>query len=136
MTFALHERLSADTIALGDLHLCRVLLMNDARFPWLILVPRRKDLVEILDLAPDERTLLMTEISAVSAALKEVTSAHKLNVAALGNMVAQLHIHIIARFTDDTAWPAPVWGSGNTKPYDRDDAQAFIADISRRLGFA
>ena len=108
--FALDPRLAADTLRLGSLKLCEVLLFNDSRFPWLILVPARAGLVEIVDLNAEDRALLMQEISIASQALKKVTNCHKLNVAALGNQVRQLHVHVIARFEADAAWPNPVWG--------------------------
>lgn len=135
MTFTLDSRLAADSIVLGDMLLSRVLLMNDARFPWLILVPRRPNLREFLDLAATERAILMEEIAKASSALKDVTQAEKLNVAALGNMVPQLHVHVIARFAGDPAWPNPVWGRGQAKPYEGDAAEKFAAEIGRRLGF-
>ena len=116
--FSLHPRLAADTHHVGDLPLCSVLLMDDARFPWLILVPRRPGLVEITDLAAGERHDLMDEIALCSAALQRVAAPDKLNVGALGNVVAQLHVHIVGRFASDAAWPDPVWGRGARVPYD------------------
>lgn len=115
--FALDPRLVADTAPVMILGLSRVLLMNDARFPWLILVPERAGAVEIFDLAPDDQARLMDEAARISAALKAVTGARKINIAALGNMVAQLHVHVIARFEGDIAWPAPVWAAGPAQPY-------------------
>jgi diadenosine tetraphosphate (Ap4A) HIT family hydrolase len=117
MAWSLHPKLAADTLVLGDLALCRVLLMNDANYPWLILVPRREGAVEIIDLAEDDRTRLMTEIADVSRALRDHTRCDKLNVAALGNAVPQLHVHVIARFRDDAAGPNPVWGRAPAKAY-------------------
>ena len=114
--FSLHPRLAADTLPIGELALCQVLLMNDARFPWIILVPRRPALREIIDLAPEDQATLLAEITAVSRVLQRLIEPQKLNVAAIGNVVAQLHIHIVARFEDDTAWPAPVWGHGAREP--------------------
>lgn len=108
--FVLHERLAADTVALDDWPLCRVLLMNDASYPWLILVPRRPDLKEIHDLGKDDRTQLCEEICRASRALQSRFAPDKINVGALGNLVQQLHVHIIARFQTDPAWPGPVWG--------------------------
>jgi diadenosine tetraphosphate (Ap4A) HIT family hydrolase len=116
-SFVLDPRLDADTIPLGRLALSRVLLMNDARFPWLILVPERADLAEVIDLPDDERMLLMREISAASEALKAVFQPDKLNIGALGNRVRQLHVHVLARFASDVAWPGPVWGVGQAQPY-------------------
>lgn len=135
MQFVLDSRLATDTIVLGDMLLSRVLLMNDARFPWLVIVPRRPSLREFLDLAATERAILMEEIAKASAALKDVTQAEKLNVAALGNMVPQLHIHVIARFAGDPAWPNPVWGRGQAVPYETDSVEKFAAEIGHKLGF-
>ena len=115
--FALDPRLAADTTPVMTLRLSRVLLMNDARFPWLILVPERAGAVEIFDLDPADRTLLMDEAARIGAALKAITGARKINIAALGNMVAQLHVHVIARFEGDVAWPSPIWGVGTAQPY-------------------
>jgi diadenosine tetraphosphate (Ap4A) HIT family hydrolase len=115
--FSLDPRLEADTYPLGRLGLCRVLLMNDARYRWLILVPERADMAEIIDLPDEERHVLMREISAASEALKGLLDPDKLNVAALGNRVRQLHVHVLARFVSDVAWPGPVWGVGEAQPY-------------------
>ncbi len=133
--FALHPRLAADTIPVGDLPLCRVLLMRDARFPWLVLVPRREDLTEFVDLDALERTVLMEEIALASHALRRETGAEKLNVGALGNIVAQLHVHVVARFAADPAWPGPVWGSGTAVPYSDDAAQTLVSRIGAALSF-
>jgi diadenosine tetraphosphate (Ap4A) HIT family hydrolase len=116
--FVLHERLAADTIMLADWPLCRVLLMNDASYPWLILVPRRSGLTEIHELAADDRSSLIEEISRASLALTSGFTPDKINVGALGNMVPQLHIHVIARFRSDPAWPGPVWGNQPPLPYE------------------
>lgn len=109
-TFVLHPQLSADTFVLGDWPLCRVLRMNDQAFPWLILVPRVPDIREIIDLAESEQQRLMGEIARASRGLKAQLNPDKLNVAALGNAVPQLHVHIIARYKTDPAWPRPIWG--------------------------
>lgn len=122
--FNLHHRLQADTHFVADLQLCRVLLMNDSRYPWVILVPRQNALREFHDLSTANRHLLMDEISQFTQALQGEFSAEKMNVGALGNMVPQLHIHIIARNSGDTAWPGPVWGVGAATPYNNDDAAA------------
>ncbi len=116
-SFVLDQRLEAHTLPVGDLALSRVLLMDDARFPWLLLVPRRAAAVELLDLSPADRQQLMIEIAAVSAALRELHAPDKLNVGALGNHVRQLHVHVLARFASDAAWPGPVWGNGTRVPY-------------------
>jgi diadenosine tetraphosphate (Ap4A) HIT family hydrolase len=114
--FTLHPRLAADTVALGQWPLCRLLLMNDGRFPWLILVPARPDLREIHDLPPSERAVLIEEIARAAGLMQQAFGADKMNVAALGNQVPQLHVHVIARFTGDPAWPNPVWGRGTPRP--------------------
>jgi len=116
--FELHPRLAQDTLAFAELDLCTVRLMNDSRFPWLILVPRRAGAREFHQLAVAERSVLMEEIAHVSAALERATGAVKINVGALGNIVAQLHVHVVARFESDAAWPGPVWGSGPACAYD------------------
>lgn len=119
LPFTLHPRLAADTHPMADLALCRVLLMNDRRFPWLILVPRRANLRELTDLTPEDRPLLFTEIATASAALRKVCAPDRINVAAIGNMVDQLHIHVVARTMSDSAWPGTVWGHSGAKPYDQ-----------------
>jgi diadenosine tetraphosphate (Ap4A) HIT family hydrolase len=115
--FELHPKLAADTTWIGDLNLCRILLMEDARFPWLILVPTISGLKEFHEVPKAKQLVLMEEIERVSVALQTITQAYKLNVAALGNQVSQLHIHIIARQMGDPAWPNPVWGYGTSQPY-------------------
>ena len=131
MDFVLHPRLAADCFVIGDLALCRVLLSNDVRFPWCILVPRLPDLRDFHDVPPAHRTTLFSEIERVSLALKRVGAADKMNVAALGNMVPQLHVHVIARRTDDAAWPAPVWSAGPATPYV--DPQPLIDELAAQL---
>ena len=131
MTFSLHERLAADTFLVTDLTLCRVLLMNDRRFPWLILVPRRAGLRDFDDVTGAEKPDFHAEIDLASAVLREVAEAEKMNVAALGNMVPQLHVHVIARFAGDAAWPGPVWGVGQAEPYGEDEKRAFIEKLAR-----
>ena len=108
--WSLHPQLARDTINIGELPLCRTLVINDANYPWLLLVPRRNGMVELIDLGEVERAQLMTEIARVARALKDVTGCDKLNIAALGNVVPQLHVHIIARRHGDAAGPRPVWG--------------------------
>ena len=130
MTFALHPQLEADTLLIGDLPLCRVLLMNNANFPWLILVPRQPNLRELFELEPNEYAELTQEIRSIAEKFSAHTGAHKMNIAALGNIVPQLHIHIIARFENDTAWPAPVWNSGvATRPYKSAESETLIRNI-------
>ncbi len=131
MTFKIDPRLAAESFPLGELSLCEVLLYDDARFPWLVLVPQKENLVEIIDLGDHERIALMDDITDASRALKEITNCDKLNVAALGNQVRQLHVHIIARFENDPAWAGPVWGKGTRVPYDektRDDLTKKLQD--------
>ncbi|MGN6570020.1 MAG: HIT domain-containing protein [Pseudolabrys sp.] len=124
--FSLHPQLAANTTLLGDLPLTRVLLMNDANYPWLILVPRRPGIVELIDLDERAQAQLTGEIARVSTVLKSVTGCDKLNVAAIGNVVPQLHVHVVARFRADIAWPKPVWGAAPAKAYD-DEARARLA---------
>ena len=131
--FTLHPQIIQDTLDVGDLPLSRLQLMNDATYPWLILVPRRADIVEIIDLVPDERVQLMTEISQVSQVLKSETKCDKLNVAALGNMVRQLHIHVIARFGTDMAWPRPVWGQNQAVSYSEKQSSELISRLRDKL---
>ena len=107
----LDPRLAADTLALGRWPLCHVLLMDDTHYPWLVLVPEVVGVTEIIDLAAAQRAQLAVETDAAARALREVFSPDKLNVAALGNVVSQLHVHVVARFKADAAWPAPVWGA-------------------------
>jgi diadenosine tetraphosphate (Ap4A) HIT family hydrolase len=133
--WALHPQLRADTVPVGDLPLSRVLAMNDADFPWLLLVPRRVGLTEIIDLGA-EQAMLMNELSLVSRALKDETRCDKLNVAAIGNIVPQLHIHIVARRTDDPLWPRPVWGAAAPRACEEAAMQRFIGAIRGRIGIA
>ena len=134
MAFELDPMLAADTRPAADLPLCTVRLMDDARYPWLVLVPRVAGAVEILDLDADSQRRLYDEVRACARALQAHTDAHKLNIAALGNVVRQLHVHVIARFEHDDAWPRPVWGVHPRIPYDDDDAERLIAALRGRLG--
>lgn len=135
MAFTLHPQLAADTFIVGDLPLCRVLLMNNARFPWLILVPRREGLRELFDLPAQDYASAMEEIRFVSEHFARHAKADKMNIAALGNMVPQLHIHIIARFTTDAAWPSPVWGAVAT-PYENSTAETIIREARTLLSLS
>ena len=117
LEFELHPTLERDTTHIVDLPLCRVLLMEDARFPWLILVPRQHGLREFHDVTGQDAMQLHNEIALTSQVLLDLTGAYKINVAALGNMVPQLHVHVIARNQDDEAWPGPVWQTGPARPY-------------------
>ena len=109
-SFELHPRLRQDTFSLGQFELCRVLLMNESRYPWLILVPERAAVTEIFELSTEDQCRLIQESSLIAQHLRRVFNADKLNVAAIGNLVPQLHVHHVVRFRDDPAWPAPVWG--------------------------
>lgn len=131
--WSLHSQLQKDTIDIGDLALCRLLVIKDANYPWLLLVPRRADASEIIDLDEVEQAQLMTEISRVARALKDVTKCEKLNIAALGNMVPQLHIHVIARRSNDAAWPRPVWGVMQPLAHDAQEVQTFISALRRKI---
>ena len=131
--FVLDPRLAADTRVVTDLPLCRVLLMRDRTYPWTIVVPRQTGLAEILDLSAHDRAWLFDEVSQVAEALRAETAPTKLNIAALGNQVRQLHVHVIARFDSDPAWPGPVWGKAPPVDYADDAAEAFIAKLKARL---
>ena len=131
--FTLDPRLAADTVPVTDLALSTLLLARDARFPWLILVPQRADVAEIIDLDEMDRAVLFDEIVLVSEALRAITDCHKLNVAALGNQVRQLHVHVIARFPVDPAWPGPVWGSGEAVAYERAARDRLLDQLRRSL---
>ncbi|MEO8803625.1 MAG: HIT domain-containing protein [Rudaea sp.] len=134
--FALDPRLAADTLPIGDLGLSRVLLMNDARFPWLILVPRRADVREVIDLTEADQQRLLQEIAQCSQVLRAMTRPDKLNIAALGNVVAQLHVHVIARFKTDVAWPRPVWGVGSGQVYSAAELSTRMSALHAALNLA
>ena len=127
--FELDGRLAADTFVLGSTSLSRVLLMNDARFPWLILVPERADVSEPFELSEADQEQLWQESMRLGGAMKAHFAADKINVAALGNQVAQLHVHHIARFHVDAAWPGPVWGVGRAVPYEAAAVQALMHEL-------
>ena len=129
--FELDARLAGDTVVVGDLPLCRVLLMRDQRFAWLVLVPRQAGLVEVSDLAEADRVALWREVDQAGSALRAVAPCDKLNIGALGNIVRQLHVHVVARVEGDAAWPGPVWGSGKAEPYA--DVDAFAERVRRAL---
>ncbi|WP_064602637.1 HIT domain-containing protein [Photobacterium sp. J15] len=133
MPFTLHPRLAADTTVLGDLPLCRVLLSKEALGPWLILVPRKDNLTEIHHLPEDEQFQLMRESSAVATLLENDYQADKINVGALGNLVPQLHVHHIARFKDDIAWPGPIWGNTNGTQREEAVQQALAEELREEL---
>lgn len=131
--FALDPRLEAEGHLVADLPLCRVRLVDDARFPWLVLVPRRPGLVEIADLEPPLRAILRAEVDTCAAVLRGAVRCDKLNVAALGNLVAQLHVHVIARRRDDAAWPAPTFGFGQRQPRATHERIALLARLAAGL---
>ena len=136
MSFALDARLAADTAALGDWPLCRVLAMRDARYPWLVLVPRREGAVELTDLTVADRAALIEEVARAVDALKAEIRADKINFGALGNVVAQLHVHVVARRRGDFAWPGPVWGNGPNESYAPEAWSAFTRAMAARLGLS
>ena len=127
--FSLHPRLAIDTQPIGHLPLCAVRLSNDARYPWVLLIPRRAELRELHDLELDDRLALWSESCAVSAAMMKLFAADKMNIAALGNMVPQLHIHHIARFETDDAWPGAVWGAHPSEDYDAEGLADRLASL-------
>lgn len=133
--WALHPQLARDTAAVGDLALCRVLLIDDANYPWILLVPRRAGVVEIIDLNEPDRAALMAEIALASQIIKTMTGCDKINVAALGNVVPQLHVHVIARGRRDPAWPRPVWGAVPPRAYGKAALQSQLADLRERFGW-
>ena len=131
--FELDPQLKADSLPLAELDLCTVRLMNDTTYPWILMVPKVGHMVELIDLARQDQHRLMDEIACVSSALRSVTDCHKLNVATLGNMVRQLHIHVIARFEGDAAWPGPIWGKVPMAPYEAAAVQARIEALQAAL---
>ena len=133
--WSLDPQLQRDTTAVGDLTLARVLAMNDSNYPWLILVPRVPDAVEIIDLDDEQQAQLIDEIATLSHVLKDVTGCDKLNVAAIGNVVAQLHVHIVARRRGDASWPRPVWGAVPARPYQPAELARFIERIRSEVAF-
>ncbi|CBS86775.1 HIT domain-containing protein [Azospirillum lipoferum] len=131
--FTLNERLQADTRHVTDLDLCRVLLMDNALWPWLILVPMREDAVEIHRLDEADQSALMREIARASRVVERLFAPDKMNVGALGNMVPQLHVHVIGRTRGDPAWPGPVWGAGHARPYEPAEADALVKRLAEAL---
>ncbi|MEO8672426.1 MAG: HIT domain-containing protein [Tahibacter sp.] len=133
-TFSLDTRLAADCHTVGELELSRVLLMDDARFPWLILVPRQAGLRELTELGRDDQHRLLDEINRVAHVLHAIAKPDKMNIAALGNVVAQLHVHVIARYQRDAAWPRPVWGVGERNAYSDSERDRVLGML--RAGLA
>ncbi len=130
MSFTLHPDLTSDGILMGSFPLCRVLLINDAAYPWFVLVPQIMNLRDPIDLAPDDYAVLWQESRIFSTAIMDIFSGEKLNIAALGNMTPQLHIHHIVRFKADPAWPGPVWGKQPLTPYANGAAQAIAVKLA------
>jgi diadenosine tetraphosphate (Ap4A) HIT family hydrolase len=131
--FTLDPQLERDTAAIGDLPLSRVVLMNDSSFPWLIAVPRRAGAVEIFDLDDGERAQLMSELALLARLLKDLTGCDKINIAAIGNVVSQLHVHVIARRRDDPTWPRLVFGALPARPYQTAARDRLIQAIRRKI---
>lgn len=127
--FVLDKRLVSSTVHALDLPLSRVLVMDDARWPWLVLVPRRPHLTELFELDPTDRVILTEELTVAASQLKTLTKCHKINVANLGNVVPQLHIHVIARQIGDPAWPGPIWGKGEAVAYDPATLETFVQSV-------
>lgn len=131
--FVLHPQLAQDSVVMGDFPLCRLLLANDAGYPWFILVPRRADIREIYQLTTADQRQLLRESSHLAEVLQRVYEADKLNIAALGNMVPQLHLHHIVRYRSDPAWPKPVWGLFPSQPYTERALQEVCANLFDHL---
>jgi diadenosine tetraphosphate (Ap4A) HIT family hydrolase len=131
--YQLHRQLKQDTHQIGQYELCDVLLMNDARYPWVILVPRVANTRELHELSDAQQQRLMQESSFTAKAMMALFSAHKMNVAALGNMVEQLHLHHVARFTSDATWPKPIWGVGDAEPYSDVAAKVMLSQLRQAL---
>lgn len=125
--FQIDSRLAGDTLEVASLTLCQVLLLNDQRYDWLVLVPRRESVTEVLDLSPLDQAQLWREVTLVAGVLREAQPDCKLNIGALGNIVRQLHLHILLRRQGDPAWPGPVWGHSPREPYSEEAGQAAVA---------
>ena len=132
--FDLHPRLQADTLLIGDLKLSRLLLMNDRRFPWCVLVPRLEGARELHDLVRGDQTTLLEEINLVSLALLAHCEVEKINIGALGNLVPQLHVHVVGRRGTDAAWPGPVWGHGQALRYEDEEASRLTTVLRDACG--
>ena len=131
--FVLNKRLKADTHFMLELETCSLRLLDDARWPWLVLVPRITGIEEWHDLTKSQRTMVDDEIMRVGVALKQMTKCEKLNIANISNIVRQMHIHVIARNKDDANWPGPVWGYGQRQPYEVDSAASFIESFKSKF---
>ncbi len=133
MSFLLDKTLEKDSVFIADLPLSQLRLLKNASWPWVMLVPRRNDMRDTIDLSTDEQQQLMDEIARVSFVMRSVFKPHKLNVANLGNVVSQLHVHIVARFENDPAWPGPIWGSGHSKDYDEQEKMRIVDAFKKGL---
>ena len=131
--FELHLRLQSDTSLIGQLPLCSALLSRDANYPWVILVPRRADIAEIYQLSPEDRQQLLLESCALAEALETIFQGDKLNIAAIGNLVPQLHLHHVVRYKTDAAWPGPVWGAVEAVAYSDALLQQRLSELRRGL---
>ena len=131
--FELDGRIARDSDLIATLDLCQLRIQNDSRWPWLVMVPQRADMTEIFELPEADQALLSAEVNHVAAVLKEITGATKINVGALGNIVRQLHVHVIARFEGDANWPGPIWGYGSAEPYDSEKRQALVNTLMEKL---
>ncbi|MBA4117755.1 MAG: diadenosine tetraphosphate hydrolase [Candidatus Puniceispirillum sp.] len=132
--FSLDPRLEEDSVFVCDMPLCAVRVHKNALYHWLILIPRREGVREIFELSAQDQGALMEEVSRAGRFLKELCQAHKINVGALGNIVSQLHVHVIARDPKDPAWPGPVWGTPHTKAYDENTLKTLIKNLQQGLG--
>lgn len=131
--FELDPRLARDSDLVSRLDLCQLRLSRDARWPWLILIPERNAVSETFELSPDEQATLSRETNRVGTALKQVTGATKINIGALGNIVRQLHVHVVARTEDDANWPGPIWGFGVAEPWDAAKRDHFLKSLMESL---
>ncbi|HET9717543.1 MAG TPA: HIT family protein [Pseudolabrys sp.] len=134
--WSLHQKLAEETVGIGDLALCRVLLADDANYPWLVLVPRLPGLIELIDLDDNAQSQLLNEINLAAHALRSIVQCDKLNIAALGNQVSQLHVHVIGRRHNDAAWPKPVWGVNPPLAYGEREKESLLSALRERLGTA
>lgn len=131
--FELDPRLARDTELVASLGLCQLRIMKDSRWPWFMLVPQRNGLSELFELTPLDQAILTFETNMVAAALKKATGAEKINVAAIGNIVRQLHVHIVARSDGDPNWPGPIWGFGQAAAYEDTAKQSLIKSLTENL---
>lgn len=131
--FVLDARLEKDSELVTTLGLCQLRLLKDCRWPWLMLVPQRANKSEIFDLTPLDQAMLTFETNLVAEALKKITKARKINVGALGNVVSQLHVHVVARNEGDPNWPGPIWGYGSAVPWEEAAKHTFLNDLNEAL---